>query len=378
MKAALLVEPGRIVIDEIAAPEVGPGDVAIAVGGVGLCGSDLSVFSGKWTTPSSPWVMGHEAFGVIESVGHGVPGERIGQTVVVEPNAVCSTCQQCRRGWTSACTARQSVGMNRPGALAERLVVPSGFAWPISSMDPTDLVCVEPTTVVLAALRRLGAPLPASVLVVGVGAQGLLMSLALLDRGLEVHAYDVNPDRVAFASSLGAHATVADDVEPRFGLVVDTVGSPSSMQVAMGRLEVGGTLLFLGLDSQPLLCRPRRSFGSSSSCGAHLRTTIPGFRRHDRLLNQGRFRPGRVISDVYDMVDPRRRSIVPPGHRGRPGFASLTGLKSLTTSVASRIIGRCPTMRTLPRPRPLQAALGGNARGLIGPFLSLEQLRERP
>lgn len=304
MKAALLVEPGRIVVDEIAAPEVGPGEVAIAVGGVGLCGSDLSVFSGNWTTPSSPWVMGHEAFGVIESVGDGVPGERIGQTVVVEPNAVCLTCQQCRRGWTSACTARQSVGMNRPGALAERLVVPSGFAWPISSMDPTDLVCVEPTTVVLAALRRLGVALPASVLVVGVGAQGLLMSLALLDRGLDVHVFDVNLDRVAFASSLGAHATVADDVEPLFGLVVDTVGSPSSVHVAMGRLEVGGTLLFLGLDSQPFALSAQTLVRRQLVLRGSLTYDHPeDFRATIGLLNQGRFRPGRVISDVYDLVN---------------------------------------------------------------------------
>jgi len=304
MKAALLMEPGRIVVDEIAAPDVGPGEVAIAVGGVGLCGSDLSVFSGNWTTPSSPWVMGHEAFGVIDSVGLGVPGERIGETVVVEPNAVCLTCQQCRRGLTSACTARQSVGMNRPGALAERLVVPSGFAWPISSMDPTDLVCVEPTTVVLAALRRLGAALPESILVVGVGAQGLLMSLALLDRGLDVHVFDVNSDRVAFASGLGAHPAAADDVEPRFGLVVDTVGSPSSMEVALGRLEVGGTLLFLGLDSRPLDLSAQTLVRRQLVLRGSLTYDHPeDFAATIGLLNQGQFRPGRVISDAYDMVD---------------------------------------------------------------------------
>ena len=304
MKAALLVEPGRIVVDDIAAPEVGPGEVGMAVGGVGLCGSDLSVFSGKWPTPSMPWVMGHEAFGVIESVGHGVPDERVGQTVVVEPNAACLACQQCGRGWTSACTARQSVGMNRPGALAERLVVPSRFAWPISGMDPTDLVCVEPTTVVLAALRRLGAALPESVLVVGVGAQGLLMSLALLDRGLEVHVFDVNPDRVAFASSLGAHPTAAEDVEPRFDLVVDTVGSPSSMQAALGRLEIGGTLLFLGLDSQPLELSAQTLVRRQLVLRGSLTYDHPGdFAATIELLNHGQFRPGRVISDVYDLVD---------------------------------------------------------------------------
>ena len=69
MKAALLVRPGQIVVEEIPEPEVGRDEVRIAVGGVGLCGSDLSVFSGTWAAPSYPWVMGHEAFGTIEAVG---------------------------------------------------------------------------------------------------------------------------------------------------------------------------------------------------------------------------------------------------------------------------------------------------------------------
>ena len=73
MKAALLVGPGEIVIDEVPEPVLGPDDVMIAVGGVGLCGSDLSVFSGKWASPGSPWIMGHEAFGTIEAVGERVP-----------------------------------------------------------------------------------------------------------------------------------------------------------------------------------------------------------------------------------------------------------------------------------------------------------------
>ncbi len=96
MKAALLVRPGQIEIEDVPEPEVGPDEVAIAVGGVGLCGSDLSVFSGAWAAPSYPWVMGHEAFGTIDSVGPGVDPGRIGQTVVVEPNVACLTCAQCR------------------------------------------------------------------------------------------------------------------------------------------------------------------------------------------------------------------------------------------------------------------------------------------
>ena len=71
VKAALLVEPGRIVVDDVPSPTPGPDEVRIAVGGVGLCGSDLSVFRGAWTPPTYPWIMGHEAFGTIEAVGQG-------------------------------------------------------------------------------------------------------------------------------------------------------------------------------------------------------------------------------------------------------------------------------------------------------------------
>lgn len=304
MKAALLVRPREVVIDDIPEPAVGKDEVGIAVGGVGLCGSDLSVFGGKWTAPAYPWVMGHEAFGTIDAIGPGVPRDRIGQTVVVEPNAACFTCDQCRRGWTSACVSRQSVGMNRQGALAERLVVPSRFAWPITGVAPADLVCVEPTAVVLAALRRLGTPVPDSVLVIGVGAQGLLMSLALLERGVAVHVHDVNPDRVASAVGLGARPAATDAASPRFHLAVDTVGSPASVEVALSRLEVGGTLLFLGLDSRPLELTAQTLVRRQLVLRGSLTYDHPGdFEAAITVVRDGGFAPGRIVSDEYALDD---------------------------------------------------------------------------
>jgi alcohol dehydrogenase/L-iditol 2-dehydrogenase len=302
VKAALLIGPGVIAVEDIPEPAVGPDEVRIAVGGVGLCGSDLSVFSGAWTVPSYPWVMGHEAFGTIEAVGSAVDPARIGQTVVVEPNIACLSCAHCRRGLTSACVARQSVGMNRPGALAERLVLPSRFAWPIHGVAPTDLVCIEPVTVVAAALRRLGTPLPASVLVVGVGAQGLLMSLALLDQGVNVHVRDLNPDRVAYATRLGA--TSSDEDERRFDLVVDTVGSPRTVEVALGSLEAGGTLLLLGLDNHPWEITAQAIVRRQAVVRGSLTYDHPAdFEAAIRVVADRRFGPGRIVSDEYPLAD---------------------------------------------------------------------------
>ena len=302
MKAALLVRPGEVVVDEIPEPPVGPDDVSIAIEGVGLCGSDLSVFSGKWIAPAYPWVMGHEAFGTVEQVGRNVPTDRLGQTVVVEPNIACLACEQCQRGRSSACVARQSVGMNRPGALAERLVIPSRFAWAIEGSVPEDLVCVEPTTVVMAALRRMGALQFESALVVGVGAQGLLMSVALVERGVTVHGYDVNPDRVAFAERLGVHPAAVDEQRLRFDFVVDTVGSPASVEVAMRGLEVGGTLLFLGLDDGPLALTAQTIVRRQMVLQGSLTYDHPTDFRASITLIDGGFQPGRVVSDVYSLA----------------------------------------------------------------------------
>ena len=300
MKAALLVRPGEIVIDEVPEPVLGPDDVLIAVGGVGLCGSDLSVFSGKWASPASPWIMGHEAFGTIEAVGENVPPGRVGETVVVEPNVACLTCEQCGRGRTSACVRRQSVGMSRQGALAERLVVPSPYAWAMPGIAPETLVCVEPTAVVLTALRRLEAPLPASVLVVGVGAQGLLMTLALVGRGVEVHARDLNPDRIALAKRLGAHVA-AEETQP-FDLVIDTVGSPASVEWGFDRLEVAGTMLFLGLDGRPLEITSQSIVRRQAVLRGSLTYDHPGdFESTVDRIASGSFAPGAVVTDRYPL-----------------------------------------------------------------------------
>lgn len=305
MKAALLVAPGELAVGELPAPEVGPDDVEIAVRGVGLCGSDVSVFTGKWAAPSYPWVMGHEAFGTIAAVGRNILPERIGQTVVVEPNIVCLDCEQCRLGRTSACVSRRSVGMNRPGALAERLVVPSRFAWAIDGPSPEDLVCVEPTTVVRAALRRVG-DIPDSVLVVGLGAQGLLMATALLERGVAVHGHDVSPGRMAFADGLGVRPSATDPMAARFELVVDTVGSPASVDFAFERLAIGGMLLLLGLDDRPLGLTAQSLVRRQALVRGSLTYDHPAdFQASVAMIAAGDFAPGRIVGDAYALDEVR-------------------------------------------------------------------------
>jgi alcohol dehydrogenase/L-iditol 2-dehydrogenase len=312
------VEPGRIVVDDVPEPEFGPGDVRIAVGGVGLCGSDMSVFLGKWQAPHYPWIMGHEAFGVIERVGVDVDEGRLGDVVVIEPNVACQDCPECGQGRTSACRRRQSLGMYRQGALAEKVVVPARLAWPIDHPEARDLVCVEPLAIVDTALHRLPTPLPETALVIGAGAQGLLMSLALLGRGVDVQVTDLNPDRVTFASqTLGARSLQPDD-DRVFEFIVDTTGAPDAVAEAMRRSAVGATILELGLEKRPLELSAETLVRRQIVLRGSLTYDHPqDFRRVTSLVESRAVSPGRVISDEHPLPAAQRAFEASQAARGK-------------------------------------------------------------
>jgi alcohol dehydrogenase/L-iditol 2-dehydrogenase len=193
--------------------------------------------------------------------------------------------------------------MNLPGALAERIVVPSQFAWAVPELPATDLVCVEPTTVVLAALRRLRMPLPDSALVVGVGAQGLTMALALIERGVSTFVTDINPNRVALATELGAIPAATDDTRG-FGLIVDAAGAPSSMKLALDRAEPGATVLSVGLDSSPLELTTQTLVRRQLTLQGSLTYDHPGdFESAIDAIVGGRLEPGRIVTDEYPLEE---------------------------------------------------------------------------
>jgi threonine dehydrogenase-like Zn-dependent dehydrogenase len=308
MKAALLVRPGQLVVDDVPEPGLGGDDVRITVGGVGLCGSDMAVFSGKWTPPHYPWIQGHEAFGRIEAVGERVAAERIGEVVVVEPNVACFACPECARGLTSSCGRRQSVGMNRQGALAEKLVVPAANAWAVpGTVAEIDLACVEPLAVVEAGLRRLGGPAPSSALVIGVGSQGLLMTLSLVSRGASVLAHDVSPGRLAVAERLGARALADGAPEAGVDLVVDTVGTAETVALAVRHAVIGGTVLVLSLESAPFELSAQALVRRQLVLRGSLTYDHPGdFRATVGRVREGAVAPGRVITDEYPLAEAQK------------------------------------------------------------------------
>jgi alcohol dehydrogenase/L-iditol 2-dehydrogenase len=251
MKAAVLTRVGEIAIEAgWPEPEPGRGEVVVALTGVGVCGSDLAVWSGSREV-DFPWIVGHEGTGTIVEVGAGVSRDRIGDRVVIEPNYPCGTCDGCLRGRTAMCARRQSVGINIPGLLRERAAVPAEFAWTVpDGLADQDLVCVEPMTVALHAARVGNAAAGANCLIVGAGSQGLLLLMVLRAMGADVAVVEPHDGRLAIARSLGAKPMERAAYE----LVFETSGSVGGTQQALRSLDVGGTLVLIGIphDDVPL------------------------------------------------------------------------------------------------------------------------------
>ena len=133
------------------------------------------------------------------------------------------------------------------------------------------------------------------------------MCLALLRRGVDVHAFDLNLDRVALATNSALKPASADEGDPRFALVIDSAGTPESMRTALDRIETWGTLLVLGIDNRP--------FEISSAVLVRRQLTLRGsltydhpadFRRVIDLVQAGHLSPGRVTTDEYPLADVQR------------------------------------------------------------------------
>lgn len=302
MNAVVLVAPGQVRQVRLPEPDFGPRDVLVQMRGLGLCGTDLAVYSGVRETPALPWVMGHEGVGEIVAVGSDVTERAVGDQVAIEPNYCCRNCRDCRAGFTSACRKRVAVGLDRPGLLAEFVAVPAAFTWPAPpTISLDDLVCVEPLTVARAAIRRSGADPTSRCLVVGAGSQGLLMIQALQAMGMTVFVQEPHQGRAQLAMALGA-APLSEygDADVLF----ETSGAPEGLLTGLEHLRPGGTAVLVGISGEPL--------GLPSAALVYRQLTLRGSLIYDHPVDfpdtiqsiaTREVRPGAVLQARYQLGD---------------------------------------------------------------------------
>ncbi len=159
MRAAVLVEQGRIEMEQRPVPTPQPGDVLIRVSSVGVCGSDTHYYRhgrvGGFVV-EAPLVLGHEAAGTIVGVGESVDPSRIGQRVSIEPQRPDPDSDETRRGHYNLCPHMQFFATPPvDGALCDYVTIGAEFAHPVpDSMSDDAAALCEPLSVGIAAIRK--------------------------------------------------------------------------------------------------------------------------------------------------------------------------------------------------------------------------------
>jgi 2-desacetyl-2-hydroxyethyl bacteriochlorophyllide A dehydrogenase len=249
MRALVVRAPHDVELDTVAEPDAGEDEVLVAPLLAGVCGTDLELIDGT-IDPAYvryPLVLGHEWVG--ELLGD-VPGvARRGERVVVEGVIPCGVCSHCLVGATNLCASYDEIGFTRPGAIAERIAVPTRLVHRIDeSVNLDDAVLIEPMAVVWRALTRFTLRDDLNVVVVGDGT--IALSAAYLVRRLNPARVVMAGRRVAQASlarAAGVDHFVTDVPRDRFDLVIEAAGTAASASTAISLADRGAMVILLGL-----------------------------------------------------------------------------------------------------------------------------------
>ena len=254
--------PG-IWLEDVPHPKLGINDVLIKIKRTAICGTDMHIY--KWddwarNTIPVPMVVGHEFVGEIVEIGDNVVDFEAGQIVSGEGHVVCGQCRNCQAGRRHMCARAEGIGVDRPGAFAEYLSLPSANVWVHDQTIDLDVASLfDPFGNAVHTALQFDV-LGEDVLIVGAGPIGTMAAAVCRHAGARhVVITDLNDDRLSMAEKLGATRAVnvtrekLADVQSELGMTegfdvgLEMSGSEPGFQSLIENMCHGGKVAILGL-----------------------------------------------------------------------------------------------------------------------------------
>lgn len=252
-------------LEEVPVPEPTVNDVMVRVEKTGICGTDLHIYNwDEWAkkTLPVPMVIGHEFVGTIVEVGANVHDFKLGMRVSGEGHVVCGSCRNCMAGRRHLCAASRGIGVNRAGAFAEYIVLPSANVWEHFKGISLEVAAIfDPLgNAVHTALQwdLLGE----DVLITGAGTIGMMAAAVCRHAGARhIVVTDVNPWRLELARKMGATRIVdsrtekLSDIQKELGMSegfdvgLEMSGNSSAFRDLVENMCHGGKISVLGISS---------------------------------------------------------------------------------------------------------------------------------
>ena len=263
MRALVKREAGQgIWMEEIPIPDPGTNEVLIKVEKTAICGTDVHIYQwDDWAerTIKPGLVIGHEFVGRIEKLGEGVTGYSEGDRVSAEGHIVCGHCRNCRAGHPHVCANTIGIGVNRNGAFAEYVVVPSSNLWPIPDEIAPELAAFFDPFGNAAHCALQFDLVGEDVLITGAGPIGIIAAGICRHVGARhVVITDVNDYRLGLAKNMGASRTINVRNESIAGIVkelkidgfdigLEMSGNATAFNDLLHHMYHGGKVALLGL-----------------------------------------------------------------------------------------------------------------------------------
>lgn len=321
MKAAIFVEPGRIVLEDKPIPQVGPRDALLRVTTTTICGTDVHILKGEYAVARGRTV-GHEPVGVIEKLGAAVHGYQIGQRVIAGAITPCGQCHSCLNGNYSQCGGKPMggwrLGNTIDGCQAEYALIPDAMAnlapIPDGLTDEQVLMCPDIMSTGFGGAERGGIRIGDTVAVFAQGPIGLCATVgARLSGASQILTVDGVNERLTISRRLGADQAinfkeqdpVAAILEATHGRGVDVsieaLGTQATFESCLRVLRPGGVLSSLGVYSGKLTL-PLDAFAAGLGDYTLVTTLCPGGKERMRRL-MGVLEAGRA--DLQTLVTHR-------------------------------------------------------------------------
>lgn len=310
MRAAVFRAIGRkLELDHLPDPTPQAGEIVVAVGRCGICGSDLHMTEDPSFDLQPGMVLGHEFAGEIVAVGKDVDDMRIGDTVCVPPIIGCGHCIYCVAGEPGHCTDMKLIG----GGYGEFVAVPARQAVRMPrDVSVADGALVEPLAVALHGLCRSAMQPGDSVIVLGAGPIGLATAFWARRRGArQVLVTDLHDHQRDRAHAMGATHFISGVDDPvaqadralgmKADVVFECVGVPGMIAQAVEHVRQKGKILVQGLCTRPDSFVPFRAI--SKECGIQFSNffKLQEYQAALDMLASGAAEPQALLTDTITL-----------------------------------------------------------------------------
>lgn len=320
MHALVKTAPGKgLTLQKVPVPGTGINDVKIKVLKTAICGTDLHIYNwDAWSqrTIKTPMTIGHEFVGKIVEVGSNVVGFSVGDIVSGEGHIVCKTCRNCLAGKRHLCKNTKGVGVNRDGAFAEYLVIPSDNVVKMETGIPLELcACFDPFGNAVHTALKFNL-VGEDVLITGAGPIGIMAAAVarhcgarhvvitdMNDYRLELAKKITNCTPVNVGSSSLTDAMKKLDMKEGFDVGMEMSGNQAAFNSMVDNMDNGGKIALLGIHSgQTIIDWDKVVFNGLTIRGIYGREMFETWYKMMAMIKSGLDISG-IITHRFDYTD---------------------------------------------------------------------------